>query len=113
MPVVHLAGRFASALILALALTLVAAPAAPAQAAVLPPIGSTVCHSGPVTGWQCGTLTDVNLTVVYPGGVVYGVFRYRACSAPGDGGAPVYHGDTQIGTVLGGSGCQTFGLPTP
>lgn len=109
MPFIRSFRRFASAL--ALALALFATPAAPAHAASLPPIGSTVCHSGPVTGWHCGTLTATNVTIVYPDGVVYGAFRYSACSAPGDQGAPVYHGSAQIGTVLGGSGCQTYGLP--
>lgn len=91
--------------------TLLAGATAPAQAAPLPPIGSVVCHDSPVTGWRCGVLNQINATIVFPGGVITGAFRYGACGVPGDQGAPIYHNRTQIGTVLGGSGCQTYGLP--
>jgi streptogrisin B len=89
------------------------ATAAPAQAAA-PPVGSVVCHAGPVSGLQCGVVTAVNVTINYPGGTLYGVFLYNACSQPGDGGAPIYRGSTgaQVGTVIGSIGpCRTAGLP--
>lgn len=102
----------------ALIATSTVALAAPAHAAALPPIGSTLCHVSPVTGTQCGALTAINQTIYYPGGAVYGAFRYQACSGPGTQGAPIYAGGVQVGTVIGGSGnCAiggvTFGLPLP
>jgi streptogrisin B len=89
------------------------ATAAPAHAAV-PPVGSVVCHAGPVSGLQCGPITAVNVTINYPGGTVFGAFLYNACSQPGDGGAPIFRLSTgaQVGTVLGAVGpCRTAGLP--
>lgn len=107
--------RFVASAALAIALTAAGtvATAAPAQAAT-PPVGSAVCHVGPVSGLQCGTVTAVNVTITHPGGTVHGVFLYSACAQPGDGGAPIYQLSTgvQIGTVLGSVGaCRTAGLP--
>jgi streptogrisin B len=98
----------------AFAIAMIAATAAPAQAAA-PPVGSTVCHLGPVSGLRCGIVTAVNVTINHPGGPIFGAFLYNACAQPGDGGAPIYLPSTgaQVGTVLGSVGiCRTAGLPT-
>lgn len=110
--------RLAATVLLTIALTGAAtvAGSAPARAAGFPPVGSTVCHLGPVSGLRCGVVTAVNVTIVHPGGTVYHVFLYNACAQPGDGGAPIYQPSTgaQIGTVLGTVGqCRTAGLPLP
>jgi streptogrisin B len=117
----QLLATVAAALLLVSGLTF--ATPAPAAAggtiAALPPVGSAICHAGPVSGLRCGTLAAVNVTVIFPGGqVVTGLFRYTACAEPGDGGAPIFDLRTgqQIGTVVAATGnCsiggQTFGLP--
>lgn len=105
----------ATALVLVLTAGVAAGTAAPAQAAN-PSIGSVVCHSSQVYGWQCGTVTAVNLTINFPGGVVFGVFRNGACAGPRDAGIPVYQQSTgqQIGEVVAGSSsCQTYARPLP
>lgn len=95
-----------------------ATPAAAASNTALPPVGSTICHLAPVSGLRCGTLVAVNLTVTFPGGTVTGLFRYTACSMPGDQNAPIFRPDTgaQIGTIFAGSGTctsggHTYGMP--
>lgn len=94
------------------------AAAAPGTAATLPPIGSVLCHVGQTTGLRCGTLVAVNLTIVFPTGVVTGVFRYTACAEPGDHGSPIFYpgNGTQVGTIVAGigncsAGGHSFGLP--
>jgi streptogrisin B len=110
--------RLAATAVLTIAMTGAATVAAspPAHAAGFPPVGSVVCHVGPVSGTRCGTVTAVNVAIVYPNGTVYHVFLYSACAQPGDGGAPIYRASTgaQVGTVLGSVGqCRTAGLPLP
>jgi hypothetical protein len=90
------------------------ATAAPAQAATFPPIGTVVCHIGPVSGPQCGAVTAVNVTIRHADGTLYRVFTYNACTFPGDRGASIFLPSTgaQIGTVFGSVGvCRTAGLP--
>jgi streptogrisin B len=117
MPVSRVLRRLATSAVLTIALTGAAVvAAAPAHAATNPPIGSVVCHVGPTTGTRCGVVTAVNATINYPGGTISGVFLYNACSAPRDGGAPIFRQSTglQVGTVLGSVGqCRTAGLPLP
>ncbi|OLF08054.1 hypothetical protein BLA60_24605 [Actinophytocola xinjiangensis] len=80
-------------------------------------VGSSVCSSNPVSGWNCGTVTATNTTVCYQQGCVYQLIRTNMCSAPGGSGAPVVTnpgaGSTvrAIGMVAGGSGnCTTGGV---
>lgn len=118
MPISRSVRRLLGATALAVALTagLAVGTAAPAQAAN-PVVGSTACHVSQVYGLQCGTVTAVNLTLTYPGGVLFGVFRYEACASARDRDTPVYQLSTgqQIGTVIISStgSCQTYALPTP
>jgi streptogrisin B len=106
--------RLAGSAALALALTAgtVVTTAAPAHAAA-PPVGSTVCHVSPTAGLRCGTVTAVNVTVTFPGGVITGLFRYNVCPQPRDTGATVYvlPSGAPVGTVVGGGGCQTYAMP--
>jgi hypothetical protein len=115
MPIPRSVRRLLGATALAVALTagLAVGTPAPAQAAN-PVVGSAVCHVSQVYGLQCGTVNAVNLTLSYPGGVVYGVFRYNACAGPRDAGTAVYQQSTgqQIGEVIvGSSSCVTYALP--
>lgn len=80
------------------------------------PIGSTVCMSGPVSGFRCGTVTAYNVTVVFPGGTVTGLARTSVCAQPGEAGAPFVWltGGRVIaqGTLAGASGaCTTYFQP--
>lgn len=91
------------------------AAATPAQAAG-PRVGQVVCHSSQVYGWQCGSVTQTNLTIRYPGGTIYGVFRYRACAGPGDSDTRVYDSSFEtVGFVMSGNGypphCYTYAVP--
>lgn len=121
MSTVHALRRLAATAALGLAMSAgtVAATAAPAQAAPLPPIGSPLCHVSPTVGLQCGALTQVNLTIQFPQGVIHGAFRYQACVTARDNGIPVFNPATGavVGTVIGGTGncrfgASTFGLPS-
>lgn len=52
-----------------------------------PPVGATVCKSGRTTAYTCGSITALNQTVVYTGGIVVsGLVRHNACVEPGDSG---------------------------
>jgi hypothetical protein len=84
----------------------VAAPSA--SAATRPYVGMPVCKDGSTTGWTCGTVTAVNVTVCYPQGCVTGLARTNMYAAPGDGGAPVYYRTELIGHVVGTAGGSTY-----
>ena len=74
------------------------------------PVGGTVCAAGRTTGLRCGTVQAKNVTVNYPGGIVYGLTRTNACTEPGDQWAPIFTGSQAQGHMLGGSGnCSTGG----
>ncbi|MFH0244849.1 S1 family peptidase [Streptomyces sp. HK10] len=77
--------------------------------AASPRVGQSVCHVARAGGLHCGTVTAVNVTVNYGGGVVYGLFSSNACSEPGDTGGPAFSGTTALGVVVGGSGNCTYG----
>ncbi|GAA1951631.1 S1 family peptidase [Amycolatopsis minnesotensis] len=50
-------------------------------------VGDQVCHSGNTSHWRCGTVTYVNQTVDYGGGLVIEGLTYTdACSLGGDSG---------------------------
>ncbi|SFK02708.1 S1 family peptidase [Streptomyces pini] len=80
--------------------------------AASPRVGQSVCHVGRTTGLRCGTVTAVNVTVNYPGGIVYGLFRSNACSEPGDTAGPAFSGTTALGVIVGGSGNCAYGGAT-
>lgn len=103
--------RVGSALIgLMLALIFAVSPAAasPGTMATQPYPGMLVCKNGPVTGYTCGHVYAVNVTVCFPQGCLYGLAQTNMYSAPGDQGAPVYFGTELIGTVVGAGGGWTF-----
>jgi streptogrisin B len=74
-----------------------------------PVVGQSVCHVGRTTGYRCGTVQAVNVTVNYGGGIVYGLFRSTICSEPGDSGGPAFSGGTALGIIVGSSGNCTAG----
>ncbi|MFI2780302.1 S1 family peptidase [Streptomyces sp. ALB3] len=75
-----------------------------------PVVGQSVCHVGRVTGYHCGTVQAVNVTINYGGGAVYGLFRSTICSEPGDAGGPAFSGGTALGIIVGSSGnCSSGG----
>lgn len=84
----------------------------------IPPVGSSVCHSSPLTGWRCGTVTALNMTVCFPQGCVFGLIRTTMCAEPGSEGAPVVtnpgSGATvrAVGIIAGGSGTCASGGTT-
>ncbi|MGQ5261257.1 S1 family peptidase [Micromonospora sp. ZYX-F-536] len=77
-------------------------------------VGQAVCRSGATTGVRCGSVTGLNQTVNYAGGVVYGLIRTNICAEPGDSGGPLYVAATGtiIGILSGGSGNCTSGGTT-
>ncbi|MEU3145483.1 MULTISPECIES: S1 family peptidase [unclassified Streptomyces] len=75
-----------------------------------PVVGQSVCHVGRTTGYLCGTVQAVNVTINYGGGTVYGLFRSTICSEPGDTGGPAFSGGTAVGIIVAGSGnCSSGG----
>ncbi|MFI8192015.1 S1 family peptidase [Streptomyces sp. NPDC085946] len=76
-----------------------------------PVVGQSICHVGRTTGYRCGTVQAVNVTVNYGGGTVYGLFRSTICSEPGDTGGPAFSGGTALGIIVGSSGnCGSGGV---
>ncbi|WP_030542385.1 S1 family peptidase [Streptomyces albus] len=76
-----------------------------------PVVGQVICHVGRTSGYHCGILQAVNVTVNYGGGTVYGLFRSTICSEPGDTGGPAFSGGTAVGIIVGGSGnCSSGGV---
>ncbi|WP_395575636.1 S1 family peptidase [Streptomyces sp. BK79] len=79
--------------------------------AASPVVGQSVCHVGRTTGYRCGTVQAVNVTVNHGDGVVYGLFRSNVCSEPGDAGGPAFSGGTALGIIVGSSGnCASGGF---
>lgn len=76
-----------------------------------PVVGQSLCHVGRITGYRCGSVQAVNVTVNYGGGTVYGLFRSTICSEPGDTGGPAFSGGTALGIIVGSSGnCGSGGV---
>ncbi|MEU4659462.1 S1 family peptidase [Streptomyces sp. NPDC023723] len=76
-----------------------------------PVVGQQVCHVGRTTGYRCGTVQAVNVTVNYGDGSVYGLFRSNVCSEAGDVGGPAFSGGTALGIIVGSSGnCASGGF---
>jgi streptogrisin C len=83
------------------------------------PIGASVCKSGSRSGWSCGTISNVDVTVQYTWAdgqgfdTVYGLTDSTTCSGPGDSGGAVLSGGDAQGLVSGGPnvGCRTYYQP--
>ena len=75
----------------------------------LPPVGATVCKSGRTTGYTCGTITALNQSVTYTGGIVVsGLVRHNACVEGGDsGGANISAGAYALGMTSGAAMTST------
>ncbi|GLZ43729.1 fibronectin type III domain-containing protein [Actinokineospora sp. NBRC 105648] len=66
-------------------------------------VGDSVCHSGNTSKWKCGTVTYVNETIDYGGGlVIEGLTLSTACSLGGDSGGAWLRGDQAVGLHDGG-----------
>jgi len=79
-------------------------------------VGRAVQKLSPITGLRSGTVTAVNATVYYAGGVIYGLDRTTLCPSAGEAGAPIFAGSTALSVTTGGSGnCSvggtTYGRP--
>ncbi|WAX77251.1 S1 family peptidase [Streptomyces sp. KMM 9044] len=74
-----------------------------------PVVGQSICHVGRTTGYRCGTVQAVNVTLDYGGGTGYGLFRSTICSEPGDSGDPAFSGGTAVGVIVAGSGNRSSG----
>ncbi len=76
--------------------------------------GASVCLAGSSStglNWHCGTITQRDVDVTYPEGVVGHLMRTSACGHPGDSGASMLSVDQAQGVVSGGSGnCDTDGV---
>ncbi len=76
--------------------------------------GAARCSIGfPVTqGGQPGFVEELNATVNYQEGSVYGLTRTSVCAEPGDSGGSFVSGDQAQGVTSGGSGDCTSGGET-
>jgi len=76
------------------------------------PVGAQVCRSGSTTGWHCGTVEALDVSVSYAEGAVDGLIRTDVCAEPGDSGGSLLAGDQAQGVTSGGSGDCTSGGTT-
>ena len=76
------------------------------------PVGAQVCRSGSTTGWHCGTVEALDVSVSYAEGTVDGLIRTDVCAEPGDSGGSLLAGDQAQGVTSGGSGDCTSGGTT-
>lgn len=76
-------------------------------------VGTAICRSGRTSGWRCGTIDQVNVSVNYSTGeTITGVNRTTACSEGGDSGGSFITGAGQAqGALSGGSGSCKGKLP--
>jgi hypothetical protein len=68
--------------------------------------GAPVCHSGARTGWQCGTVTNVDVTVSVQGATVtqsVDGIQTTACDLPGDSGGSFVSGEYAVGVTSAGN----------
>jgi len=75
-------------------------------------VGSSVCRSGRTTGWRCGTVQALNVTINYAQGPVYEATQTSACAEGGDSGGSFISGSQAQGVTSGGSGNCSFGGTT-
>ena len=68
--------------------------------------GAAICRSGRTSGWRCGTIDQVNVSVTYgTGETITGTNRTTACSEGGDsGGSFITPSGHAQGVLSGGSG---------
>jgi streptogrisin C len=76
-------------------------------------VGTAICRSGRTSGWKCGTVDQVNVSVNYSSGeTITHVNRTTACSEGGDSGGSFITGPGQAqGVLSGGSGSCKGKLP--
>ncbi|RMI27534.1 S1 family peptidase [Streptomyces triticirhizae] len=76
-----------------------------------PTVGQAVMRGSRTTGCQSATVTGVNVTVNFGGGVVVtGLIQTNLCVEPGDPGGALTSGTTLVGIPVGGSGnCSSGG----
>lgn len=69
-------------------------------------VGTAICRSGRTSGWKCGTIDQVDVSVNYSTGeTITHVNRTTACSEGGDSGGSFITGPGQAqGVLSGGSG---------
>jgi streptogrisin C len=74
-------------------------------------IGSSICRSGSTTGWRCGLVEALDVTVRFDdGSLLYEATQTSACAQGGDSGGSFMSGDQAQGVLSGGSGnCTTGG----
>jgi len=73
-------------------------------------VGESVKRSGSTSHVHSGTVQQLNATVNYAEGTVYGLIRTTVCAEPGDSGGPLFAGSTALGLTSGGSGnCSSGG----
>jgi hypothetical protein len=65
-------------------------------------VGTAVCRSGYASGWRCGRITALNVTVNYSVGAVYGLRQSSACVTQGDSGGSWMSGNQAQGVSSGG-----------
>lgn len=81
------------------------------------PVGSSICMSGPVGGFRCGTVVAMNQTIRFADGTtVTGLTRTSVCAQAGEIGSPfVWLSGGRViaqGTLLVGTGsCASFFQP--
>jgi streptogrisin C len=76
-------------------------------------VGTAICRSGRTSGWRCGTIDQVDVSVNYSTGeTITHVNRTTACSEGGDSGGSFITGPGQAqGVLSGGSGSCKGKLP--
>jgi hypothetical protein len=76
-------------------------------------VGTAICRSGRTSGWKCGTIDQVDVSVNYSTGeTITHVNRTTACSEGGDSGGSFITGPGQAqGVLSGGSGSCKGRLP--
>lgn len=76
-------------------------------------VGTAICRSGRTSGWKCGTIDQVDVSVNYSTGeTITHVNRTTACSEGGDSGGSFITGTGQAqGVLSGGSGSCKGKLP--
>jgi hypothetical protein len=73
------------------------------------PIGGAVCLIDRRLGTHCGSITAINQTVSFPGGVVTGLTRTNVCMEPGGTPVAFVSGSQAQGVPLGGTGSCAAG----
>ncbi len=78
-------------------------------------VGTSICRSGFASGWRCGRVTALNVTVNYSVGPVYGLRQSSACVTQGDSGGSWLVNDQAQGVSSGGqlNGTSNCGSASP